>query len=145
MLEAITRLNRQAQSVCLTAAAINRDCLTEEYSGAETIQLSVSILASHQDVVLKVAFSVGDPFAELLRDDHTPFQAALGAGGPPTPTSPPIRFPWQISAGDAYGHGDYLPPATPNASPPAMGAERLEPPDFMKRAFFGQPQIWPSP
>ena len=145
VLEAVSRLNRQAQSVCLTAAAINRDCLTSEYSGAANNSTSVSILASHEDYVLKVAFSVGDPFADLLHQDHTLFQAALGADGPPTPASPPIRFPWQISDGCNYGHGDYLPPDAAGALPPAPDAKWPRAANFMKRAFFGQPQTWPPP
>jgi hypothetical protein len=136
VLEAIAHLGRKAQSVCLTAAAINRDCLTAQYSSAAGNSALISILASHKDDVLKIAFSVGDPFADLLHDDHTPFQAALGSGGPPTPTPPPVRYPWQIPDRDDYGHGDYL---------PSNGTRWPQAADFMKRAFFGQPQTWPPP
>jgi hypothetical protein len=145
VLQAVARLNRKARSVCLAAAAINRDCLTSEYAGAANNSESISILASHEDYVLKVAFSVGDPFADLLHDDHQLFQTALGADGPPTPAPPPVRFPWQIADGDDYGHGDYLPPAIVGAPGPAPGARWPRAADFMKRAFFGQPQIWPPP
>jgi hypothetical protein len=139
VLEAVSRLKRKARSVCLTAAAINRDCLTTEYVVAARNSEQISILASREDMVLKIAFSVADPFADLLHDDHSPFQVALGSVGPP-PTAPPqVRAPWQISndgaAGD-YGHSDYLPPDSPQKWPRVA--------EFMRRAFLDQPQTWPS-
>jgi hypothetical protein len=140
VLEAVLNLNRKARSVCLTAAAINRDCLTAEYANAAQNSEQISLLASREDLVLKVAFSVGDPLAELLHDDHTPFQVALGSEGPPTPAPTQVRVPWQISdtgaAGD-YGHLDYLPPTSPEKWPRVA--------HFMKRAFLDQPQVWPAP
>lgn len=145
VLEAITHLERKAQSVCLTAAAINRDCLTAECRGAASNSALISILASHEDYVLKIAFSVGDPFADLLHDDHTPFQAALGSDGPPTPAPQSVRYPWQISDVYDYGHHDYLPPDQAIAFPPPPGTKWPRAADFMKRAFFGQPQTWPAP
>ena len=138
VLEAIAHLSSRAQSVCLTAAAINRDCLTAEYAGAAANSSLISILASHEDLVLKLAFTVGDPFADLLHDDHAPFQPALGAGGPPTPAPPPVRYPWQIPNSLDYGHHDYLPPCQATTNPKWPKAA-----DFMKRAFFGQVQTWP--
>jgi hypothetical protein len=143
VLEAVSRLDRKALSVCLTAAAINRDCLTTQYRDAAENCERVSILASHEDFVLKVAFAAGDPFADLLHDDHTPFQAALGSNGPPTPAGPPILFPWQIPDPSDYGHHDYLPSCQANAVPPPPGAKWRQAADFMKRAFFAQPQTWP--
>jgi hypothetical protein len=145
VLEAVAHLGRQAQSVCLTAAAINRDCLTTEYADAAGNSALISVLASHRDDVLKIAFSVGDPFADLLHDDHTPFQAALGSKGPPTPAPQPVRYPWQIPDSNNYGHHDYLPPAQAGALPPPPDAKWPQAADFMRRAFFGQPQTCPPP
>jgi hypothetical protein len=138
VLEAIAHLDRQARSACLTAAAINRDCLTTEYADAAANAALISVLASGQDYVLKLAYRIGDPFADLLHDDHSPFEAALGSNGPPAPAPPPVRQPWQIADGDDYGHFDYLPPC-----PPLPGDKWPKAADFMKRAFFGQPQTWP--
>jgi hypothetical protein len=143
VLEATTVLGRQAQSVCLTAGAINRDCLTTEYSGATGNSALISLLASRKDSVLKIAFSVGDPFADLLHDDHSLFQAALGYGGPPAPPPQPVRYPWQIPDQDGYGHGDYLPPGVPVALPPPQNARWPRAADFVKRTFLSQPQTWP--
>jgi hypothetical protein len=128
--------------VCLTAAAIDRDCLSVEYARATANAERISILASSEDDVLKLAFPVGDPIADLLHQDHTPFQPALGSVGPPTPASPPIGFPWQIPDLPAYGHGDYLPPAT-NALPPGAGALWTQPADFMRKTFLGEALTWP--
>lgn len=140
VLEAVSNLDRKAGTVCLTAAAVNRDCLTAEYAAAAKNCEQISVLASREDKVLQLAFPVGDPLSLLLHADHTPFQIALGSEGPPTPAPAPVHPPWQISdseqtAGD-YGHGDYLPPATPSKWPRVA--------DFMKRAFLEQRQTWPS-
>ncbi|HEV8680112.1 MAG TPA: alpha/beta hydrolase [Stellaceae bacterium] len=145
VLEAVARLERRARCVCLTAAAINRDCLTTEYVIAAANTERISVLASHADNVLKIAFSIGDPFADLLHDDHSPFQKALGYDGPPTPAPPPVGLPWQIPDGADYGHGDYLPPARTTTVPPPPGTRWPLAADFMKRAFFAQPQTWPPP
>ena len=70
---------------------------------------TVSLLASHEDVVLKIAFTIGDPIADLLHDDHTPFRPALGYNGPALPASAQILAPWQIPDSEDYGHGNYMP------------------------------------
>lgn len=147
VLEAVARLDRKAQSVCLTAAAINRDCLVTEYSNAAGNAERISILASRKDLVLKVAFSVADPLSDLLHDDHTPFEHALGSEGPPTPAAPPVRTPWQISDNDNFGHSSYLPPSTaiPLPPPPPPATQWPLAADFMMRAFADQPQTWPTP
>ena len=144
ILEATARLGRTARSVCLTAAAINRDCLTRQYAAAAGNAERISILASGEDSVLKLAFSIGDPFADLLHDDHTPFQAALGTHGPPAPPPDRVLYPWQIPDAADYGHHDYLPPSPAVALPPAPAAKWPNAADFVKRAFLGQPQVWPT-
>lgn len=139
VLEAVSNLSRKASTVCLTAAAVNRDCLTAEYAAAASNAEQISILASREDKVLKLAFPIGDPLSLLLHADHTPFQIALGSEGPPTPAPALVRPPWQISDSEPqgdYDHGDYLPPATPSKWP------RIA--DFMKRAFLEQRQTWPA-
>jgi hypothetical protein len=140
VLEAVKNLDRPASVVCLTAAAINRDALATEYAAATANAAAISLLASHQDRVLQLAFRVGDPIADLLHDDHAFFERALGYDGPPVPTLPPIAPPWQIPDGLAYGHGDYLPPGDAVAPANAKWAAAA---DFIARAFRGQPQSWP--
>jgi hypothetical protein len=145
VLQAITLLVPKAQSLCLTAAAINRDCLQAEYQEAAGNTERVVVLASHHDEVLKIAFSVGDPFAELLHDDHTPFQAALGYDGPPASQPQPAIRPWQIPDGLRFGHHNYLPSKDTAALPPPLGTQWPLAANFMRRAFFGQRQTWPPP
>jgi hypothetical protein len=143
VLQAVAGLFRRARSVCLTAAAINRDCLVTEYAAAARNADAISILSSHNDMVLKLAFSVGDPIADLLHADHALFETALGYNGPPAPAGPPIQSPWQIPDGDGYGHGDYLPPSSgplPDLSPDPKWPMSA---NFMARAYRAQPQSWP--
>ena len=134
VLEAVADLAREAQSVCVTAAAINRDCLTAEYADAAANTARVYVLASRGDHVLRIAFRLGDPIADLLHDDHSPFQPALGYSGPPTPT-PPRVTPAQIPDAAGYDHGDYLPSAGDDKWPKVA--------DFMKRTFLGEKPTWP--
>ena len=138
VLQAVAELQgqRRASSVCLTAAAINQDCLIDEYADAAQNCDRISVLASQCDLVLKLAFPIGDPISNLLGADHNPFQPALGLQGPPTPAAAPIVAPWQISITELFDHLDYLPPKVPDRWQEAAG--------FMKRAFLGLPQTWPS-
>jgi hypothetical protein len=143
VLQAVSCLQRTARSVCLTAAAINQDCLETEYSAAADRAQSISILASRNDHVLRLAYPIGDVIADLLHDDHTPFEPALGYDGPPGPVEQPIVPPWQTPDAPPYDHGDYLPPG--NAPLPDTNPHPLWPnaADFMGRAFRRAPQTWP--
>lgn len=141
VLEAVAHLDRPARLMCLTAAAINQDCLTTEYAAAAANAEAVSVLASHSDLVLKVAFRIGDPISDALHDDHGAFDSALGYNGAPPSAVPPVTAPWQIADGADYGHGDYLPPG--DTAAPAPDAKWPQPAGFMARAFRGEPQTWP--
>lgn len=143
VLQALTRLQRKARSVCLTAAAVNQGALAEEYAAAAGNALAISVLASHEDTVLKLAYPPGDAISNALHHDHPYFEPALGYDGPPPPP-PQVSPPWQISDSENYDHGDYHPPGDPG--PPPAG---LTPPkwlvvaDYMFRAYRGLPQSWP--
>jgi hypothetical protein len=136
VLETVKQLQRQARSVCLAAGAINRDCLTTEYAAVADNAERISILASREDYVLKVAYSIGDPFADLLHDDHVPFEIALGSEGPSMPAPTQAVPPWQISDESDFGHSDYLPPSAPDKWPRVA--------DFIRCAFLGKSQTWPA-
>jgi len=140
VLEAVEHLERKARVVCLTAPAVNRDALTSEYSSARSQASSISILASHSDQVLKLAYPVGDLLADILHNDHKLFQPALGYGGPPLPAASPIQSPWQIADREHVGHGDYLPPGDDKSHDPPKWPR---PAAFMARAFLDLPQTWP--
>jgi hypothetical protein len=143
-LECARQLDRKARLVCLTAAAINRDCLWTEYVGATANAVTISLLASHSDWVLRAAFAVGDPISDALYDDHRAFEKALGYDGPPLPAQPPIVSPWQIPDRSDYGHGDYLPPGDRAQDAASVsGSKWAKVATFVSRAFRGDPQAWP--
>ena len=136
VLEAVANLNRRARMVCLMAGAINNDCLTAEYRNAAANSDTIFVLASRHDVVVRVAFQIGDPISNILDHDHGFFRKALGYEGPPSPAGPPVAFPWQVQDDYRYNHGDYLPPASPTLFPRVT--------DYIRRAFRGQPQPRPG-
>jgi hypothetical protein len=143
VLEAVKNLNRKAGSVCLTAGAINRDCLTREYAAAFSNAGVISVLASQQDMVLRLAFPIGDPIADILNSDHAFFTPALGYKGPAQPIGATVP-PWQIPDAQDYGHGDYLPPSAPTVSAAQnQNPKWQKPAGFMSRAFRRQQQTWP--
>jgi Alpha/beta hydrolase of unknown function (DUF900) len=142
VLEAVKFLDKKVEEICLAAAAINRDCLTTEYAAAASNSRAVSLLASREDNVLKLAFPLGDPIAVILNDDHTPFQPALGYNGP-QPVGP-AAAPWQIPDEAEYDHGDYLPPSSATGTETRKHrAKWRQAADFMARAFRGERQSWP--
>lgn len=136
VLEAVKSLQQPARSVCLTAGAINRDCLATEYAPATNNSKAISLLASRKDWVLQIAFAVGDPIADILHQDHEMFEAALGYCGPPTPVPTPVSPPWQISDAEGFRHDNYLPPDD--------SGKWLKSAEFMSRAFHNQAQDWPG-
>lgn len=143
ILAATDGIDGSAKIGCLTAGAINDDCLTAEYAGSAGKMNAIFGLASTSDHVLKLAYPLGDPIADLLHDDHTPFESALGYRGPATPFPENVQMPWQITQ-QSYDHSDYLPPG---AVPPPVLPDRplwMQVADFMKRAFLGQTQTWPG-
>jgi len=141
-LEAAKTLRRQVRSMCLTAAAINNDCLTAEYASAFANSSIVSVLASEKDRVLRLAFPVGDPIANLLHFDHKPFRSAMGYRGPEQAVGNTVP-PWQISDRDNYDHGDYLPSSDRTQAFPVPAGKWKNTAGYMKRTFLGSPQFWP--
>ena len=137
VLEAVARLGRRARMVCLMAGAINNDCLTAEYRSAAANSDTIFVLASRHDVVVRMAYQIGDPISNILDHDHAFFQKALGYEGPPSPAAPPVAFPWQIQDDYAYGHGHYLPPTNPPVLSQRVG-------DYIRRAFRSEPQPRPG-
>jgi hypothetical protein len=136
VLQAIMAINGRVDTACIAAGAVNCDCFAGEYADALRHVATVSLLASHEDVVLKIAFTIGDPIADLLHDDHTPFRPALGYNGPALPASAQILAPWQIPDSEDYGHGNYI---------PSDGDDRWKKvADFMRMTFLRLPSPWPS-
>jgi hypothetical protein len=142
VLEAAAALRRKARLVCVTAAAVNDDCLTTQYAIAFANSAMVSVLASREDLVLRLAYPIGDPIANLLHLDHKPFRAALGYDGPPAAIGATVP-PWEIADDEAFEHWDYLPPSHPGPLPDDPAAKWLKSAAFMRRAFDGVTQTWP--
>jgi hypothetical protein len=143
VLQAVMGLARRARNVCLLAAAVNRDCLVAEYTSAARNCQAITIRASHADDVLRLAYPLGDPIADLLHADHRLFTGALGYAGPPPPASPPVLSPWQIPDADEYRHGDYLPPSSGPLPVPLTPAKWQTAANFMLRSYRGQRPSWP--
>ncbi|MGH8140450.1 MAG: alpha/beta hydrolase [Steroidobacteraceae bacterium] len=144
VLEAVKSVPRPVRLVCLLAGAINRDCLVAEYQAAAANASAITLLASRSDLVLKVAFRIGDPISDLLHDDHRAFEAALGSSGPAMPAGPPIASPWQIPDAEGYGHGDYLPPGDSVQSAQAVPSPKwIQAAAYVTRALRSETQVWP--
>ena len=149
VLQAVTGLQTKARSVCLAAAAVNQGALAEEYAAAAKNTTTISLLASHMDEVLKLAYPPGDAVSNTLHYDHPYFEPALGYSGPPPPP-PQVNPPWLIpnnagANGNGYNHGDYLPPGNsglpPRAVPPPP--KWIAVADYMAHAYRGLQQTWP--
>jgi hypothetical protein len=144
MLEAVRRLDRKAKLLCLTAAAVDNNCLQKQYKAAADNCETIVNLASRKDRVLKYLYPAGDFVSDILGDDDSPFVGALGRAGPRAPVAPAV-YPYQIRDDDKYDHGNYLPPAT--AALPDNGDEEKnmwrKPTRFMINAFRGLRQDWP--
>jgi hypothetical protein len=142
VLQAVASMSRRASSVCLLAAAINRDCLVTEYAAAARNSDVITLRASHADLVLKLAFPAGDPLADVLHADHQLFETALGYAGPPAPAASPVLSPWQIPDSDGYDHGDYLPPSSGPLPDPNPEPKWQRTVDFAWRTWRGQRPTW---
>lgn len=144
VLEAVKGLKgRKARALCVTAGAVNSDCLAAEYDGARANADLTTTLASTGDHVLQLAFPLGDIFSDLFHFDHGLGTPALGYWGPKKPV-PALVDRWNIPPGETYDHGDYMPPGGFPVPPPAPGVAPPWPKvaRFIGRAFRGQPQSW---
>lgn len=141
LLEAVQHLDRPAAQLCVTAGAVDRDCMDRQYLGARQNAGRISVLSSTGDKVLRLAYPAGDFISDvLLGDNDSPWQIALGLKGPKPPVLPPLVGK-PIPDVLAYDHGDYFPPSEPPQTPPAdpkWGHAAA----YMRRAVTGQPNLW---
>lgn len=138
ILEAVKHLDRPAREVCLAAAAVDDDCLGRaQYDDARRNAARVSVLASTKDLVLKLAYPVGDFLSDVTYDDDSPWRAALGYHGP-RPAALDRVAPAQIPPGDGYNHGDYLPAGMSPTAPKTRRAVT-----FLAESLLGIPHAWP--
>lgn len=151
VLQALLGLDRPARSVTLLAAAINQSCLIAEYRAAARNTTTLSMLASKGDNVLKLAFPLGDPFADILHDDHPALEPALGYAGPSAAEAALLDGAWQLAFPATppsvdYDHGSYMPPSAAVAPPAGAGPPPSYIPvaQYIANAFYGRPQSWPA-
>jgi hypothetical protein len=106
--------NPPVRRLILMAAAVDDDCLTDEFATAAQKVTDISLLTSHKDEVLKLAFPLGNPLSGIFARGHPYWHAALGREGPtayPTPNN--VHAGWELPDSWNVGHGDYLPPSKP--------------------------------
>ena len=140
LLQAVRKLGRTADEVCITAGAVDDDCLVREFSAVTGKARRVSVLSSRRDPVLRLAYPLGDFVTDVfLGGKDSPWHGALGLGGPNPKGQPRGVQHWPIDRASRYGHGDYFPPSAPG--PPAVGKwERSV--AYMGRAIRGAPNSW---
>ena len=142
VLDAIKATTLPVRRACITAGAVNADCLTSEFQAAAQKCGQIRTLSSLEDLVLKFAYPPGDLLADMLDPDHQPFEPALGRGGPIAPYESTV-LPSEIPDAPPYDHGDYFPPSIP-VLPPASPADKWRAAvTFMACAFRGQTPTWP--
>ena len=98
----------------MMAPAVDDDCLTGEFAAAAKRVGDITVLASGQDKVLKLAYPLGNPISGIFAQGHPYYHAALGREGPtafPTPNN--IHAGWLIPNSWKVDHSDYLPPQSP--------------------------------
>jgi hypothetical protein len=109
VLQAISRLSRSVRNLFLMAPAIEDDCLTVEYAAITANVDRISVVYSHQDKVLKMAYPAGNLIGGMVERSDPNIKVALGRGGAyptPIPTNvlgnPALPDAWE------YGHTDYM-------------------------------------
>lgn len=144
ILQAVVGLNlpRKPRSVCLTAAAVDWDCLNGQYAQARDGAEAVMVLSSRFDHVLKLAYPAGDLLSDFFfGDSDDPFTAALGLKGPKRISASHLRSA-PIPKDYKYDHGDYLPSSS--SSPPSS-THWHQPADFIGHCFRRGLEAWNWP
>lgn len=143
-LEAVAHLDRKAAHVCLTAAAIDNDCLETPYDVSVANADEMTWLASKKDVVLKLAYPVGDWAGDVfLGDDDSALRGALGRHGARWPrTGADTVRGVRLAAGEKYGHGSYFPSGEFGAAPSPSSQAVAR---FAANFFKGGGRPWPPP
>ena len=107
-------------ALLLMAAAIDDNCLINEYRDAAARTARISVLASQRDEVLKWAFPVGNPLSGIVTRGDPYWHAALGRTGP-TPPDQPANLAKAPLLPNSWGfdHGSYVNCGGPIVGPPA--------------------------
>jgi hypothetical protein len=108
VLQTINDMSRPARRVTLMAGAIDDNCLTSEFQKAAGRVSAISVLASKKDMVLGLAFPLGNLAAGIIDQGHPWWRGALGRYGPAKPWPANFQPPFQIPDNWHYGHHHYL-------------------------------------
>jgi hypothetical protein len=109
VLQTIRGLTTKPRCAILMAAAIENNCLAEEYADAAAKVNKICVVASVADDVLKWAFPPGNLVGEIVMHGHPYDRTALGRFGPLRPLPPNLNVvAQQIPESWNYGHLDYL-------------------------------------
>jgi pimeloyl-ACP methyl ester carboxylesterase len=108
VLETIRGLERRTRRLIMMAAAIDDDCLRDEYRDAATRIDQIAVLASRKDKTLAAAFPIGNLVEGLITPTHPFWHAALGRNGPQSPYPQQLHSPWQLWDCWGFDHKDYL-------------------------------------
>jgi hypothetical protein len=143
-LEAVAGLNRKAARVCLTAAATDDDCLEKPYDVAVANSGLLTYLASKKDMVLKLAYPIGDWAGDVFfGDDDSALRGALGRNGARWPrTHRPTAWGLTVPDSPKYDHGNYFPPSAPRD---VIEARQKAVARFAADFLTGGSPIWPPP
>jgi esterase/lipase superfamily enzyme len=137
-------LRHEVNQVCLTAAAIDRDSLsnTRKYKDVVMDTARVAVLSSKKDRVLKYAYPVGDFLERLLlpRKKSDP-SLALGRAGPLhyEDLSRNLKsriYPTQIPKSRKARHGDYF---FSEAPPKKLNANHLSTAIYAEEVILAKP------
>jgi esterase/lipase superfamily enzyme len=134
VLEAVKNVERPVKEVCVTAAAVDDDCLAgPQYADVRAKAERVSVLASKADLVLRLAYPGGDFISDvLLHDPDSPWRGALGYEGPQPDGLERVAHA-QIPKAEGYNHGDYF----------STTARATRSWTFMREALLDLPHDWP--
>lgn len=108
MLQTVKRMSRLSRRLILMAGAIDDNCLNGEFQSATPKVTEISALASKKDIVLGLAFPLGNLFAGIVDQGHPWWRGALGRCGPTKPWPTTFQAPFQIPDNWGYGHHHYL-------------------------------------
>jgi hypothetical protein len=118
VLQTVKLMSRSSRRLTLMAGAIDDNCLNAEFQPATPKVAEISALASKKDMVLGLAFPLGNLFAGIIDQGHPWWRGALGRYGPTKPWPANFEAPFQIPGNWGYGHHDYLQDNPPYAGNP---------------------------
>jgi Alpha/beta hydrolase of unknown function (DUF900) len=121
VLETIRHLpsSLKINALLLMAAAIDDNCLVNEYKDAAARVARISVLASQRDEVLKWAFPVGNPLSGIVTRGDPYWHAALGRTGPTPPDQPANLTKAPILPNSwEFDHSSYINSSGPRVGPP---------------------------